>query len=330
MAEVHQALLRLRVGACLAVVHLRGALRAEHPGTVEGEGGLQVRGSRRGVVGHLDARVGVVRAVDVGVDLEAEHIQQAAGGVVVVLVLEGLVLFQQVVDVVGAEHQHAAVLGHLQVVEGALQGDDVLHGHLLAARRVRLAAGGDDGRLVRVAVGCQGVGGLLVLDGQDGVAVTLHVGGELVVGDGIQLVVRHAGGLRLELVQPDGDVRLVQVLDGDGIGGVVHQHVRVAAHVHQVYDLVLGLGRIVRDAVQEVGFQACVQAFDQFAGPHFGEHAFQCGSRGMEGTQCGRDDCARYRPVDGIRPDHGCQHNAHQDVEQHSANEIRHNRSLVF
>ena len=185
MAEVYQTFLCGRVGTRLAVIHLRASLRLEHARAVERERTFQVSSRRSGIVWHLHARFRVVRAIHIRVHLETEHVQQFSGGVVVVLVLEALVGFQQVVHMIRAKNEHTAVFGHLHVVIGTLQGYDVLYGQFLASRFVGRAAGCDNRSLVRMAVGSQGVGGFLVLHRQNGIAMTFHVSGILVERQGV-------------------------------------------------------------------------------------------------------------------------------------------------
>ena len=138
---------------------------------------------------------------------------------------------------VGTKHQTTSVSRNLCLVESAFQGDDILACHLLAARSVSLTRSGDYRGGFRIAVRGQRMDGLLVLGRVNGIAVALYIGGELVIGNGIQLVVRHAGRLRLVFVQADGNITFRKILDRNRIGGIVYQHIRITSHIHQMDDV---------------------------------------------------------------------------------------------
>ncbi|MFK2295078.1 hypothetical protein ACIXMS_09620 [Bacteroides fragilis] len=153
-----------------------------------------------------------------------------------------------------------------------------------------------------MAVGSQGMGRFLVFIGQDRVAVSLHIGRELVEGKGVKLIVRHAGRFRLEFIQPDRDVAFRQILHGDRIRGVVDQYVRIASHIDQMDRLIVYLGRIVGDSIQEVGCQPRIEPFHQLAGPHFRIDSLESRTRRHESAQSHRDDSARNRSISGVNP----------------------------
>ena len=91
----------------------------------------------------------------------------------------------------------------------------------------------------------------LELGDGNGVAVTLNHASHLVVGDGKELVVRYRSLLGLELIKAQRNISVFQFLCSDGIRRVVNQHVRVAAHIYQVYHFVVHRSRIIGHTVQE-------------------------------------------------------------------------------
>lgn len=205
---------------------------------------------------------------------------------------------------VRTQHKTAPVLRHLGIVQGAFQGDDVFQGQFFPSCGIRLPAGGDHRSLACMAVWSQGVRSLLVTDTVDGVPVTLDIKRELVIGNCIKLVIRHTGGLCLEFVQPDGDVILLQILYGYGIGGVVHQHVRIGTHIHQVDDLVVHSCGIVRYPVKERRRQSRTELSDQLSRPYFGVHTLHGGTGRHESLKKHRHNYSRGRTVCGADPHH--------------------------
>ena len=69
--------------------------------------------------------------------------------------------------------------------------------------------------------------------------MTLLHSGNLVVADGVQLIIGDRGHLGLELVKLNGDVLVIKCLQGDWVGGVVDKHVRVNANLHQVNHIIV-------------------------------------------------------------------------------------------
>ena len=101
MAEVDLVALVLRVGACLAVVHLRRTGGLEYTGNVERKGALELASLSGSTDGFLLTCGGVQRIVGELVDVEAEQFAHCTVDAVdVVLLLEHLAGLQQVIDVV--------------------------------------------------------------------------------------------------------------------------------------------------------------------------------------------------------------------------------------
>ena len=91
-------------------------------------------GSRRRVLErNFCAFLGEVRTVLEFIHLEAVHVGNLSGCVVIILVAELLVVFQQVVHVIRAEYQPAACCGNLQGIQLAFQSDDVFAGTFLTS-----------------------------------------------------------------------------------------------------------------------------------------------------------------------------------------------------
>ena len=61
----------------------------------------------------------------------------------------------------------------------------------------------------------------------------------LVVADGVQLIVGDWSHLGLELGELNGDVLVVQCLQGDWVGGVVYKHIGVNSYLHQVDNVIV-------------------------------------------------------------------------------------------
>ena len=252
MAEVDLVALVLGVFLRLAEIHLRAARGLEHTRGVEGERALELAVRGRGSDGLFLSGGRVHGVVPVLVDLEAVQVAYLAGVTVdVVLLAEVLAHKEQVVHVVGAEHQPAVLGGHLQLVQRPLHLHKVVRGKALAPGfPVRVAGSFQYRGLRRVLGGAQRMGGLGELRVVDGVAVALFYTRHLVVADGVQLVIGDRGHFRLELVKGDGDVLVLKRLHGYRVGRVVDKHVRVHAHLHQVDDVIVDDARLVGHAVQ--------------------------------------------------------------------------------
>ena len=106
----------------------------------------------------------------------------------------------------------------------------------------------------------------------DGVGMGLLHAAHLVITQSVELVVRDRRHLRLELIQPDGDVAVRQFLDGDGIGLVVHKHVGVDAYVHKVNHIVVHQRALVGNAVKPAALKAAAKALHKLARPYLRQH----------------------------------------------------------
>ena len=138
----------------------------------------------------------------------------------------------------------------------------------------------------------------------------------LVITQSVELVVRDRRHLRLELIQPDGDVAVRQFLDGDGIGLVVHKHVGVDAYVHKVNHIVVHQRALVGNAVKPAALKTAAKTLNKLASPYLCQHAgLQSALRGelTKGNSCQvGQHCANH----GIDTKHQGNSNAHHAVEQ--------------
>ena len=95
-------------------------------------------------------------------------------------------------------------------------------------------------------------------DGVDGAAelgfrecffVTIHYGSHFVVGQRVEFVIGYSGGLGLVLVERHCDVAVFEILDFEGIGSVVDEHLGICADVDQMDYIVLHILVVTADLV---------------------------------------------------------------------------------
>ena len=219
-----------------------------------------------------------------------------------------------------AEHEAATLHRHVQLVERLLQADDVVHaelhatGLLVGLTRCAEHRGGG-GVLVRG----EGVRRLRELGHVDGSRMGILHTADLVVGDGVKLIVGDRGRLGLELVELDGDVAICQFLHRQWIGRVVDEHVRVASHIDQVDHVVVHDAGVVGDAIEEGGLLGTLQLLHEVARPEFLQHAVAgcaLGHEAPEGYHCEvGHHCARH----GVVAHCGGDYRTHDAVEQECA-----------
>ena len=73
----------------------------------------------------------------------------------------------------------------------------------------------------------------------DGISVRFLHTCNLVVADGIKLIISDWCNLSLELIKADADVLVIQLLQVNRICGVVDQYIRINTCIYQVDDIIL-------------------------------------------------------------------------------------------
>ena len=141
---------------------------------------------------------------------------------------------------IAAKHEATSLGRNFQLVQCTFQVQQIGRRHLQAScHRIALARSLQHGRGGRIFLRTQSVGSFGKLRIAYGVAVALLYTCHLVVTQCVEFVIGNGRYLRLELVQLDGDVLVIQSLKGNGIGRVVDQHIGVNADLYKVDDIVV-------------------------------------------------------------------------------------------